>query len=320
LINQIWGCSSQLEGISHKKLFNKLSEKIEIKRKNCPEVFHQLETTYVFGWIWESFIGLITFSGEMFTYRLNFNQVGKGHQMDLNEDPRNFDYFTICEDLLRYDKYQKKLTDVKQTIDFEVDSKLFSEFGKEKMFCRNLCEVWIGDKIICYTDSRIVAMSGHVTFQLIVLATIDGNVHFRSSSKGKEIRTIQFNDLIDSILITDNWGFVLLHSYDALYLLNVNGLKIKELKPHDSVMKWTTFSSPYGFDFVAMVQKTGEVTIFEAFYPEKVISNVQSARWDILALRFDSKTERLIIITECGIIHAIPFVFPKPNGLIDEIK
>jgi hypothetical protein len=73
--------------------------------------------------------------------------------------------------------------------------------------------------------------------------------------------------------------------------LQSDRFRIKDMKPHAAVLKWTAFSSPYGFDFVVMVQVTGDVTVFEAFYPETVILSIARHCWDILAIGFNSASD-----------------------------
>jgi hypothetical protein len=170
----------------------------------------------------------------------------------------------------------------------------------------------ISDRAVCYAHTPIVSIAGHVAFHVAVFATIDGKVHFRASRQGTEIATFELNDPIGPIGITERWGFVLRHLSNSVDLYNVNGNKIKEMRPHAAVLKWTAFSSPSGFAFVAMVQTTGHVTGFEPLYAERVIVSPARDCWNILGIGFDPESERLILVTETGSARALPFVFPIP--------
>jgi hypothetical protein len=291
--------------VSHRKLFNSVREKTPINSVRDPEVSYEFpETRLVFGWVWQNVVAVVTNSGKILRSVLKTGTFETVSETAISQDLRNIEYFALRQNLLIYNPFCDEQT---------IASNLCCEFGNEKLFCPNPCELCISDRTVCHADTPIVSIAGNVTFQVVIFATIDGKVQFRGSRKGREIATVPLNDIIDSILITEKWGFVLLHSSSNLYLYNVNGKKIKEVRSHAAILKWTTFSSPYGFDFVAMVQTTGDVTVFEAFYPERVIISVARDCWDILAIGFDSASERLILVTETGSFRAIPFVFPTPH-------
>jgi hypothetical protein len=194
----------------------------------------------------------------------------------------------------------------------EITSDLCCEFGSEKLFSPNSCKLRISDRAVCHAHTPIVSIAGHVAFQVAVFATIDGKVVFRGSRQGTEIATFELNDAIGPIIITEKWGFALLHLSNSFDLYNVNGNKINEMRPHAAVLKGTAFSSPSGFAFVAMVQTTGHVTGFEPLSAERVIVSPAGDCWNTLAIGFDSESERLILVTETGSVRAVPFVFPTP--------
>jgi hypothetical protein len=119
--------------------------------------------------------------------------------------------------------------------------------------------------------------------------------------------------MIDQIVITDKWGFVVLHSTETLYLYNVNGTRIKDVKLKAPILKWTAFTCPFGFDYIAFTDGDGQLGVFEAFYPENVDWRTCT---DVVCLKFDSVSERLVVVLLSGHVRAFPVTFPSPKGPI----
>jgi hypothetical protein len=169
----------------------------------------------------------------------------------------------------------------------------------------NCFEVRAGDWSIGKSDSEIVAIAASSPFQMVVFVTAVCQMHLHSVRKGNEtMPPCQFDAFIDSILITEKWGFVLLHSTETLYLYNLNGTEIKKVPITAPFLKWTTFSNVFGFDYVAAANAKGEIIFFEAFYPEN--ATVVGRAADVVCIAFDDSSQRIIVVTAEAAFTAIP--------------
>jgi hypothetical protein len=313
---KVWGPVA-LKGISHKWLFpNAFPEKPMVSRKNSKRFAFQLDHQYLkLVWFNHGIIGCLANSGTVRTYLLEELSV-KNSDEQCSEHVDEFEWYSVGGQLYCYDRCDQVLTnffDKEKFEKFEVEPNLFWEFGSEMLYCRSLCELYIGERLVCKSDNRIVTVAGSATFQVVVFATSDRNVHFHTARKGNEIAKLSLNGLVELILITETWGFVLLHSTGNLYVYNVNGTKIKEMEWEENILKWTTFASPYGFDYVACLQRSGDVIMFEAFYPEKTVVLLEQC-WGMLGMTFDAASERIVMVTDTARIDAIPVVFEVPEG------
>jgi len=194
-----------------------------------------------------------------------------------------------------------------------VEPNLVFGFGDQKLICRSPYDLYRGGQLLCQTESRILTVAGSVTYQIVVFSTNDRHVHFRSARTGKEVVTFQVDQNIESILITAKWGFVLLYGAGKLHLYSVNGSKIRETPWPEKIVRWTEFSSPWGFDFVACAHDSEELVVFEAFWPDKRTKRADGFS-GVLGLGFDAKSERLIVVTETGDASAIKIEFAEPTG------
>jgi hypothetical protein len=114
-------------------------------------------------------------------------------------------------------------------------------------------------------------------------------------------------DLIVGILITEKWGFVLLHSANRLYLYNLNGTEIHSVPLASPIVRWTAWSSVIGFDYAAYANAADEVIAFEVFYLGKRKSLGISR--DVVCLQFHASSQRLIVVTADGQLKAVPCRF-----------
>jgi hypothetical protein len=179
------------------------------------------------------------------------------------------------------------------------------------LYCPNSVEFWIGDQRLCRTEGKIVAFAVSELFSILVFATVDGSIHFNSARKDKEIiPSLKIPELAQSILITEKWGFIIIRSHRHMYIYTINGEKLQEVPLRAAIQVWTSFSSMFGFDYVAYSNAAGDVAVFEAFDPENV--KVIATCWDVIAIRFDNISDRLLMVTSSGLVQAIPYVFIPP--------
>jgi hypothetical protein len=208
-------------------------------------------------------------------------------------------------------------------------------------------------KLRLRSPSRIIAMAASHPFRSLVFTTIDRKVHFASLVRESEIISIDVPvvkereitekevpvvkegeiitidvpvvkereiiekdvpELIDAILITPKWGFVVMHSRSNLFVYNVNGTFVKSSKLTSEILTWTTFSSFVGFDYVAFANEAGEVNYFEAYYPDH-LENLWKCR-DVIHISYQLYDGWFLAVTKYGKVLVKPAVIrPKTDGL-----
>jgi hypothetical protein len=200
-----------------------------------------------------------------------------------------------------------------EKIEIEIESGLFTEFGQTFLYCPNAFEVWRSGKVLCLSESRIVALSASWIFQIFVFATSDHKVHFHCARKGTEITApTEINDVIRRILITEKCGFVIMHSDQMIYLYNVNGCKIKNVPLPAPILLWSTFSSYYSLDYIICTIGLQQIALFDVFYPEHMEIVCQSS--DVILIHFDPTSDRIFYLTITQDFVVIPYKLPATLG------
>jgi hypothetical protein len=320
-IRALWEPGHAIRGISHEPILTIWPSQKKPDEPTAPLItFHVAETLIAFAWLSEESIGCVSRSGKILNFGLGTKAITAGKSDDIAGDFGDFEFFTLRRRLLIYDRCDRTLatfgTEEKQEI--QIESRLLSECNAVLVYCPNRFEVRTVDRILCKTDSEIVAIAASSPFQMVVIATADCKVHFHSARKGnKTMPSCQIDAFVDDILITEKWGFVLLHSTEMLYLYNLNGTEIKKVPLAAPVLKWTTFSNTFGFDYVACANAKEEIIFFEAFYPEKATVVGQAA--DVVCLAFDDASQRIIVVTADAAFTAIPCAIWKAplKNLVD---
>jgi hypothetical protein len=264
-------------------------------------------------------VGLISSSGEVMWFRVSEASIENYHNASIMGDVDDYEFFSLGEQLLKYDRWDHTMVSFgtnqkwepirdENLSEIEIDSRLLAFCNSELVYCPNPFEVYRGTQRLCRSGSHIMALAANSRFGRVVFATADGRVHFHSSRKGNEtMPPYEMGDVVDSVLITEKWGFVVMHSTQMLALSNLNGTPIKRASLDAPILKWTTFSSMNGFDYVAFVNTKRQIVAFEAFYPEEmtVIEEGTTQRAaDVVCLEFDRISERLMVVMADGCFMA----------------
>jgi hypothetical protein len=301
-----------IKNISHHSVLMSFPERVTSEPKHTTRVTVQLEgVSLLFAWIWENIIGFVTTGGAVYIYQVTDRLILKSEDKSIGVT--SVGYYNVRDQLWFYDKNTRTITAYPDgtQIPIQIEDQLLEVFKGQFLYCPNSVEFWIGGQRLCRTEGRVVAFAVSESFSMLVFATADGAVHFRSPRKGREIiPSLRIRELVQSILITEKWGFILIHSHLAIYIYTVNGEKLSELPLKSAINAWTSFSSVFGFDYVVYANTCGDVTVFEVFDSDDV--KVIVTCWDVIAIHFDSTSERLMIVTSLGLVQAIPYTFTAP--------
>jgi hypothetical protein len=312
-IGRVWVSSTALKGISHRAFLTGCPDRIQPASKARCLIQRQLGLSDIrFAWLADEDLGIVAGCGRVLLYSMLESDVPSRCNDGLSSDLSGYDFFAANAQLMIYNKMQKTLTGAGQEMKMEISSRLFALFGRTWLFCPNCFELWRSDRRLCYSESRIVALAATWVFQVFVFATADCKLHFHCARKGTQIACpIDTPDMVDGILITEKWGFVLTHSTCAISLYSINATKIKQVEIPHSVVAWSAFSSYSGFDYIACALGNGAVFVFEAFYPERM--NQEGEIHDAILVQFDAVSDRLVMVNSDGEYIASPYRFPSSS-------
>jgi hypothetical protein len=178
------------------------------------------------------------------------------------------------------------------------------------LYCDTSCSLGIlsaagKDHPFCQATSRIVNIAGDDAFKIAVVATIDGMVHVYNLLNGEHVRSAAVGGEVRKILITPNWGYILVLVQDAISVLSVNGELLTTARIADPISHWIAFSSRGADDLVAFVTDAGRLGQFRALLPDdpSLIGEVPDRT---LALIFDRPNDSFVALSETGRVAVIP--------------
>jgi hypothetical protein len=314
-VSLLWGPNPP-KNVSHRQLFTINFQAKQGREEYPAECIHlQLRQQLLsVGFVTGNWIGVVTYSGIAIEYTINAGALSIGSKVAWDAPRTVCEWHSSNKQLFVYNNETNEFTEINGHFSRKIviEQNLVTWFGQDLIHSSDGIDILLAGTLLRRSTSKIMSMACQWTFRLLVYAAIDGKVHFLRLPKGRELVCLDVQELIDSILITDKWGFVLLLSARKMFLCNVNGLRLKEVALESAIVKWAAFSSLYGFDYVVFVNGTHMVGTFEAFYPENMTELERIP--DILAVGFDPEQSRLVIVTMRGQINLIPYTFAEPPG------
>jgi hypothetical protein len=196
------------------------------------------------------------------------------------------------------------------------ETRLISAYGGSVLFCPDAFTISRAalppgeseTHVVCHSDQEIVAMRAHRSHQILAFATSEGLICVHDAQNGANLSTYATHKQITRIVITQIWGFVLAFSSHNVYLLSVNGEFIRSEHVPLRFAKLFSHSSSSGFDFISFVTETGDVGVFEAFYPGAP-TILTKTDYPISGIIADEKHRRMIICGSNGRIRLYPYFF-----------
>lgn len=174
-------------------------------------------------------------------------------------------------------------------------------------FQLNNQEIEYSEKI--FTFSGIIdCIAINSTFHICVCGTTDNCLLLCQINKNKiKInRVIKTEKMPQKIIITDNFGFIVVLFQNKLDLYNINGEKIKSLNI-DVVSMTMASSLPGKFDYLIIADKNNRISVFEAFYM-KIGKSIFQCKSKVQELAYIK--EESIIIAFCENSTASVIYYP----------
>ena len=147
-------------------------------------------------------------------------------------------------------------------------------------------------------------MSG--IYGIFVCGTNDGYLKIYSYKQRKFINSVKTNFIIDKILITESFGFILCYTpSNEINIFTINGFFIKEVKINFEVYIWSTFKEINGIDYICCADPFGNIYIFESYYPDKV-AHLANCNGNVIALNYNTNLKVIVAFTAKSKVYIIP--------------
>ena len=161
------------------------------------------------------------------------------------------------------------------------------------------------DSCFCYSNARVSCLAVSEDFHVLAYGTMLGELHIVSTTNAREVRTVSLdNEIPTHIVLTQCWGFVVVRAQHHIFVFNVNGMRIRKFAMPNHVIRWTTFSTRSGFDYLAYQDTNAQIYVSEAPLAPPP-SPVFKCR-NLVSMSFDETHASLIIVTATKKVKCVP--------------
>jgi hypothetical protein len=160
-------------------------------------------------------------------------------------------------------------------------------------------------QISCVTNDYICTLAVSRRFSAIAAGTCDGHVSVSSLIDGAFRFSCDVGEPPTHIVITDGWGFIVVHAGKKLFLFNINGRLIRGVEYSGRLQCIVTWKMPDGCDFCAIADR-GQVRIFEALFL-RLDEYVCPMKACVVAMRYVAAQRALAVVAADGEVTFIPF-------------
>ena len=162
------------------------------------------------------------------------------------------------------------------------------------------------DKLSSTTNVDNESSKKSTSLSSLLFCSINSRSFFKSVDLGEKIPNM--------VLLTICWGFTLVQTklIDQgkrkfnLLLFSSNGEMIREVELNNELVKWSTFRTRSGFDYVVACDDSLNVFAFEAFYLN-IKEPIFKSKSPVVDMTYLDQEEAISILTESGNLLFIPF-------------
>lgn len=162
---------------------------------------------------------------------------------------------------------------------------------------------------ICHVSPELPScISSSQKFKIIIVG-VESKKLIYFNEHGKYIRTVEIDVIPQKIIITNEWGFVIVQSGKTLLSLTINGTKISQENIQFEIECWTCWSSVKGFDYIICSDVYNRLSIFEPMRMESfaIISLFNNK---INSISVNQSFNGIFVIMQNGKIIYIPYILP----------
>jgi hypothetical protein len=270
-IGRVWG-PGRPKHAKHQQIFpGTFPQKfpVQIPKRRVSTVSLRLPRL-VYGFIDPATLWLVDLRGDVWTGSLLDELLALQRAGSLPQWASSCDFFHSQFSLLLFDRIRNVLFTFQEEHEEHlcVNGRLFQAIEDDFVWCSGPTVISTRKKVVVQSIAPIVAFHVNMTFRKLVYATVEGDLHFVAMMSGRELKNVEYGQVIEGILITPSWGFVVLKTAVQLSVFTIHGELLRTAALESRIMNWAAFTSEEQFDYVVYAMESGEVGFFEAFYPE----------------------------------------------------
>ncbi|OHT08464.1 hypothetical protein TRFO_23076 [Tritrichomonas foetus] len=311
-IDAVFGDQSFMTGQIHKTLFQSAHfSKSEIILRLNNQVVDVIQRPIAYAAFYEKSMALVTSDKQVQYYTLSQSNsqlnIAKVKSYVLDNDVNKYEFFIVGGKLAAFDKDSMCLSKYESTVEKKTicsDNSHFCECGSTFFYLEDLSTIRSERGEAYRSEDDIVCFASSARFGVLVYATVDDVIHIRIMPKGKEDIQRKLRGIPLRILVTESWGFIVVHTPGEITIMNQNGDIIKCLPFKFDIDSWSTFKSTSGFDYILFQHKQTQFFAFEAMAPEKVCSICDTP--DVIATHYLMDSETILVLNKAGKVTAYP--------------
>jgi hypothetical protein len=202
------------------------------------------------------------------------------------------------------------------TIDLKLEVEFPVVVGNKLLFVSNECVVHVCEfpdpettvSELLVSRERICGLEANLLLNAVAVVTEDGFVYIHSLSSGELTAMIQLKKSEpDRITMTPSWGCIVAVVGLDIEVYTINGEFIGQLRIDVEIREWTVFSDAELMDYVAFVDLTNRIGVFEIGNLDRGV-HIISGRWStLLAVRYMRERKCLAGLTDDGLLTLHPF-------------
>jgi len=154
---------------------------------------------------------------------------------------------------------------------------------------------------------RIASISYSDSFNIVIFTTCDGSLFIYSLANGRVINKYDLDShILSSVIFASGFGLILCYIPGQVFIFTSNGYLVKKVPFNREIVKWCTWADKSGTDFICSSDSQGNLSTFEAFYPNKILFSA-SCGSNIAFLEYYKPLNGIIAITKKSSMRFYPF-------------
>jgi hypothetical protein len=160
-------------------------------------------------------------------------------------------------------------------------------------------------RTIAVEEDRITQLQANAGFSAVVYVTEKGKMAIVGTRTGRLLGEVFIrNEIVEKLLMTDAWGFVIVKTNKNCYTYTLSGTQIGRCEFPNVILAWTAYTVG-GSDAVLLVDGELQVMRFEAFRPDQ-LEVLKRTKKVVVALRVNRHKDTVILITSDGKVVFMP--------------
>ena len=163
-------------------------------------------------------------------------------------------------------------------------------------------------KTICAELEHILFLQTSVPFQIVVYVTAQQEMKIVSIFSSRVIGTLKFEDeIVQKILISDTWGFIIVKTDKHMYTCSVNGDILSAIDFTPAVLHWITHWDK-GCEFLILIDDQSRLMSCEAFFLN-TLKEINKLKKSIAVMKASTQRDTIILITTDSKLILLPLQF-----------